>query len=506
MENPRIMYDQTQFMPLYLIDAQSIYINDAIYTEIERISGYAPDPWVLFTQRDPESFWFGAYEQDALQKEAEMGYKNFCDAEFLQRFEASQKAAYELAYSLQRCYFFDFFQKEREALTTRPHAVVAFLQDIQKAHTTMMAWFLLTQPQRFFLLEERVKSGEDDDALRLLTQNGRYLTYVSRTQQALVELAFEVHQTSLSLSQFINQFPEKYQRVLQIVRELGFLQWGFLGGELLDEENALKKIEDFLQHPKELEQEKLRFDEMEQKINKRRDFLSTNQEEKYRIADILGQSAVIRFDLQTLIFCTSNYVRQFLDHIPEVFAVQRQQLDAYEFPEIIALIMEGVTVHEELLDRRQHGYARIFSHTGSVTYCGTDAHEKLKDILVFREREIANARILQGAAASLPKDGQRIFRGRAFVLTTAFGSEEKVRDLQEGDILVATQTHPQIVPAMKRALAIVTDEGGVTCHAAIVSRELGKPCLIGTKLATKVIKTGDMIEVNLTDGIVKKVV
>ncbi len=75
--------------------------------------------------------------------------------------------------------------------------------------------------------------------------------------------------------------------------------------------------------------------------------------------------------------------------------------------------------------------------------------------------------------------------------------------MQKGDILVSIATDPDIVPAMKKAAAIVTEQGGVTSHAAIVSRELGTPCVIGTKIATKVFKDGDLVEVDAVKGIVK---
>tara|TARA_Y100000310_G_scaffold338021_1_gene426573 strand:- start:1597 stop:1776 length:180 start_codon:yes stop_codon:yes gene_type:complete len=58
---------------------------------------------------------------------------------------------------------------------------------------------------------------------------------------------------------------------------------------------------------------------------------------------------------------------------------------------------------------------------------------------------------------------------------------------------------------MKKAAAFVTDEGGVTCHAAIVSREMKKPCIIGTKIATKVLKDNDLVEVDANKGIVRKI-
>ncbi|OGL65652.1 hypothetical protein A3B21_03255 [Candidatus Uhrbacteria bacterium RIFCSPLOWO2_01_FULL_47_24] len=73
---------------------------------------------------------------------------------------------------------------------------------------------------------------------------------------------------------------------------------------------------------------------------------------------------------------------------------------------------------------------------------------------------------------------------------------------KRGAILVTTMTRPEFVPLMHRASAIITDEGGLTCHAAIVSRELGIPCVIGTKIATKVLKDGDLVEVDATHGVV----
>ncbi len=77
--------------------------------------------------------------------------------------------------------------------------------------------------------------------------------------------------------------------------------------------------------------------------------------------------------------------------------------------------------------------------------------------------------------------------------------------MNKGDILVSIATDPDIVPAMKKAAAIVTDQGGITSHAAIVSREMNIPCVIGTKMATESLKDGDMVEVDANKGTVKKI-
>lgn len=84
------------------------------------------------------------------------------------------------------------------------------------------------------------------------------------------------------------------------------------------------------------------------------------------------------------------------------------------------------------------------------------------------------------------------------------GSPEEINRVKTGDVLVATMTKPDMVPAMKRAAAIVTDEGGLTCHAAIVARELGIPCVVGTKKATKILVEGQVVTVDGNEGKVYK--
>ncbi|MGI6471538.1 MAG: phosphoenolpyruvate synthase [Candidatus Methanomethylophilaceae archaeon] len=76
--------------------------------------------------------------------------------------------------------------------------------------------------------------------------------------------------------------------------------------------------------------------------------------------------------------------------------------------------------------------------------------------------------------------------------------------IKDGDVLVTTMTMPDMVPAMSRAVAIVTNEGGMTCHAAIISRELGTPCVVGTGDATDVLEDGMIITVDGTTGTVYK--
>ncbi len=89
--------------------------------------------------------------------------------------------------------------------------------------------------------------------------------------------------------------------------------------------------------------------------------------------------------------------------------------------------------------------------------------------------------------------------GKVHVL---FDPKKEGASFKQGEILVTRMTDPDWVPLMKKASAIVTDEGGMTAHAAIVSRELGIPCIVGTGNATKVLKTGMDVTVNATVGVV----
>ncbi|HVL87851.1 MAG TPA: phosphoenolpyruvate synthase [Candidatus Thermoplasmatota archaeon] len=101
--------------------------------------------------------------------------------------------------------------------------------------------------------------------------------------------------------------------------------------------------------------------------------------------------------------------------------------------------------------------------------------------------------LLQGLGAS-PGTAS----GKVVILTDAKALDR----CKEGDVLVTPMTMPDMVPAMKRAAAIVTNEGGMTCHAAIVSRELGIPCVVGTKKATTLLKEGLVVTVDGEKGLV----
>ncbi|HMI80527.1 MAG TPA: phosphoenolpyruvate synthase [Solirubrobacterales bacterium] len=114
----------------------------------------------------------------------------------------------------------------------------------------------------------------------------------------------------------------------------------------------------------------------------------------------------------------------------------------------------------------------------------------------------------EAASAAAGERGRELVHGLGAAPGEASGSVrlisalDRATDLEEGEVLVTHMTAPDWVPLMRRAAAIVTDSGGMTCHAAIVSRELGIPCVVGTGEATKVLRDGEVVTVDAGAGMV----
>ncbi len=106
----------------------------------------------------------------------------------------------------------------------------------------------------------------------------------------------------------------------------------------------------------------------------------------------------------------------------------------------------------------------------------------------------SDCKIIKGLAANCGKT-----RGCVKIVCT----EKDLCKIKKGDVMVAALAIPWYLPAIKKAAAIITDEGGITCHAAVVSREMKVPCIVCTKNATEVLHDGDEIEVDADKGTVK---
>jgi pyruvate,water dikinase len=131
------------------------------------------------------------------------------------------------------------------------------------------------------------------------------------------------------------------------------------------------------------------------------------------------------------------------------------------------------------------------------------------DLFILQSRPITTIGMAREAAPAGKTDETKVLvQGIGAAPGTASGRVVIIADakgiglVKEGDILVTKMTNPDMVPAMRKVRAIVTDEGGMTCHAAIVSRELGTPAVVGSRNATHVLKTGQIVTVDGEKGVV----
>jgi pyruvate,water dikinase len=159
---------------------------------------------------------------------------------------------------------------------------------------------------------------------------------------------------------------------------------------------------------------------------------------------------------------------------------------------------------DEALDLARLGLA-VEAHYGSpqdTEWAIAEGHQYLvqsRPITTLKGHDVAapttvNVKpLVQGLAAS---------SGRATGKVRVLESPDDGDELLDGEILVARMTSPDWVPTMRRAGALVTDGGGTTCHAAIVSRELGVPCVVGARTATSVLRTGEVVTVDGGEGTV----
>lgn len=133
------------------------------------------------------------------------------------------------------------------------------------------------------------------------------------------------------------------------------------------------------------------------------------------------------------------------------------------------------------------------------------AHNAQAYFLAGEEHAALQARIAPARTVADSVEGKSAFpglvRGRVRIVLTI----EQGDALQKGEILVSDMTSPDLTIACSRAGAIVTDRGGILCHAALVAREMHIPCVLGTEDATQVFKTGDLVEVDAHRGIVRRI-
>ncbi len=252
--------------------------------------------------------------------------------------------------------------------------------------------------------------------------------------------------------------------------------------ELSDLEKQLNSLED------QIKQDQVHFEETLEKLK-----LPEHMVGEIQLLRQYVYLRTYRVEMQTK---ANYYIQPLFKKISTVFGLPLSLTVALSPKEIETALADKASLlpSETELTGRTQKYGLRYDENGLFFVVG-NAVDELEGL------ELGVAATQESAEAK----GVVAFNGTAQGIARVVFTKEEIKNFKQGEILVTTMTTPEFVPAMKKAAAIVTNEGGVLCHAAIMARELKVPCVISTVRATSVFKTGDILLVDAMAGIVKKV-
>ncbi len=218
--------------------------------------------------------------------------------------------------------------------------------------------------------------------------------------------------------------------------------------------------------------------------------ITSKQRDWIRIAQQVSFLRDDRKTMQQRAFC---YQAQILEKIAVIRGIPRNELEHLRINQLTKEVLES-PILQSIIAQQKQGYLVFWTpEKGFFTSDGKKAQEMFIAISEAKTEMIEELH------------GQIAYPGKVKGIVRIVLNPRTQQNFHEGDILVTGMTSPDFVPLLGKAGGFVTELGGVTCHAAIIARELKKPCVIGTKTATKVFKDGDLVEVDADKGIVRKI-
>ncbi len=185
-------------------------------------------------------------------------------------------------------------------------------------------------------------------------------------------------------------------------------------------------------------------------------------------------------------------VRPLLEEVAKRLKIRFDDLIYLMSEEIKDSLIKGSVskIFKEQIKNRHEGYAVISDNQNEYLLVIGKELRKWKNKFSNKEED----EIIKGVV---------VFKGKVQGKAVIVKDRSEISKVQEGDILVTPLTTPDFIVGMKKAAGIVTDLGGITSHAAVTSREMKTPCIVGTKNATKILKDGDLVELDTDEGVVK---
>ncbi len=193
-------------------------------------------------------------------------------------------------------------------------------------------------------------------------------------------------------------------------------------------------------------------------------------------------------------FYDEEYLPHLFKHLKKMYNV-KEELWYFMMPTEIIRLLEGkLEIDIEELKKRLEYYLLTLKNGDEIIYSGDKAYKQYKKRI--SKEKIENFQELKGTIT---------YKGKVKGIVKIVKLKKDLKNVFKNAILVTSQTTPDFIPVINTLKGIVTDEGGLTCHAAIISREMKVPCVVGTKIATKVLKDGDLVEVDANKGVVRKI-
>lgn len=292
----------------------------------------------------------------------------------------------------------------------------------------------------------------------------------------------------------LKEHQEFWKKVSEHSKKYFWIRNSYLRARFLDAEYFADAVLEAVKENVDVPAEIRRLEESPKKAAEEKSKLVAElelDESLIRILRLVEEFAALIDAKKKMNFIGDHYMMLFLGELCRRRGYKKEDWLALTPPEYGDALAGKIDV--KAMAERTKASLFIGTQEGIEIVAGDEARRFFKELQRETRGEVVDVR---GTSAS---------PGRAEGMARIIMATKDLPKMRQGDVLVSGMTRPELVPAMKKACAIVTDEGGITSHAAIVSRELGIPCVIGTKIATKVFKDGDFVEVNANHGVVRKI-
>ena len=240
-----------------------------------------------------------------------------------------------------------------------------------------------------------------------------------------------------------------------------------------------KRIKEIEEYPKQLKKQKAK---VYKKLNNKQ------LENLFTLAAKLG---FMRDRKKAFLGKSVQFRNKIIKEVSDRFKIEWEDIRFYLMDEFEALLLRKKKLDKEEIDRRRQG---IYISNVSMMTSGGEAREEYFQSIKIENEDVNVLKTRKGICAS-----PGIVRGKARICLTF----EESNKLEKGEILIAYGTDFDFMNAIVKSSGIITEEGGILSHASVISRELKKPCIIAFKNITKLIKDGDLIEIDAEKGKVK---